>query len=124
MKNLHLLELLFLVILFQSCSSTSSVKKPKNLIDEDLMEQILYEISIMDAMSTFTPRNPEFEEMYGKPYIYIKYGIDSLQLAESDHYYAKFPRIYHKIYSNVLTRINKMKDSLDLLGKEQKKNQK
>ena len=97
---------------------------------KDILYYVFFFLWLSDCVTwviqffKLTERNPEFEEIYGKPYIYIKYGIDSLQLAESDHYYAKFPRIYHKIYSNVLTRINKMKDSLDLLGKEQKKNQK
>jgi hypothetical protein len=124
MRVLNLLVLLSLTALFQSCSSTGSVEEPENLIDENLMENILYELSILDAMSSFTPRNPDFEKIYGKPYIFLKYKIDSLQLAESDNYYAKFPRVYHKIYSNVLARMNKTKESLDLLGKEQKKNQK
>jgi len=116
MKNFILL---FLIIL-QSCTITGKIEKPHNLIDESLMINILYEISILDAMNTFNPRNPNFEEIYGRPYIYLKYGVDSLQLTKSDLYYAKFPRIYHRIYSSVLIRMNKTKDSLDLLEKEQK----
>ena len=85
------------------------------------MVNVLYEISILDAMSTFKPRNKDFEQIYGKPYIFLKYGVDSLQLAKSDQYYAKFPRVYHKIYSRVLEKMKKTKDSFDLLGKNQKK---
>ena len=108
------------VSFFYSCSCTGSVEKPDNLISESLMINILYEISILDAMSTFKPKNKDFEEIYGKPYIFIKYGVDSLQLAKSDEYYAKFPRVYHRIYSSVLEKLKKTKDSFDLLGKIEK----
>ena len=115
------LFVLILVSIFDSCNSTGSVEKPDNLISESLMVNVLYEISILDAMSTFKPRNKDFEQIYGKPYIFLKYGVDSLQLAKSDQYYAKFPRVYHKIYSRVLEKMKKTKDSFDLLGKNQKK---
>ena len=122
MKAYPFLFVFALASLLHSCSSTGSVEKPEGLIDESLMTTLLYEISIFDAMSTFKPRNPDFEEIYGKPYIYMKYGVDSLQLAESDRYYAKFPRIYHRIYSTALQRLKITKDSLDLLGKDQELN--
>ena len=121
MRLYTFLFVLILVSIFDSCSSKGSVEKPDNLINESLMVNVLYEISILDAMSTFKPRNKDFEQIYGKPYIFLKYGVDSLQLAKSDQYYAKFPRVYHKIYSRVLEKMKKTKDSFDLLGKNQKK---
>lgn len=120
MKIYTFLFVLILVSIFDSCSFTGSVEKPDNLISESLMVNVLYEISILDAMSTFKPRNKDFEQIYGKPYIFLKYGVDSLQLAKSDQYYAKFPRLYHRIYSRVLEKMKKTKDSFDLLGKNQK----
>ena len=112
--------MLIVVCLFQFCSSTGSVEKPKNLIDENLMEKVLYEITIMDAMRTFSPKNQVFQKIYGKTFIYLKYGVDSLQLAESNNYYAKFPRVYSRMYSNILVRMKRTKDSLDLMGKTTK----
>lgn len=112
---------LILTSMILSCSSTGAVEKPDNLIKESVMERVLYDIMVLDAMSTFKPKNPDFEVVYGKSYIYKKYGIDSLQLVESDNYYAKFPRIYSRLYSNILKRMDKVKDSLTELGKLQKK---
>lgn len=103
-----------------SCSTTGAVEKPDNLIKESLMERVLYDVMVLEAMNSFTPKNPNFEAVYGNPYLYKKYGIDSLQLVQSDQYYAKFPRIYSRMYSNVIKRMEKVKDSLTELGKLQK----
>ena len=104
-----------------SCSSTGDIEKPDNLIKESVMKRVLYDIMVLDAMRTFKPKNPDFEAVYSKPYIYKKYGIDSLQLVESDNYYAKFQRIYYRLYSNILKRMDKVKDSLTELDKLQRK---
>ena len=104
-----------------SCSSTGAVEKPDNLIKESVMERVLYDIIVLEAMSTCKPKNPDFESVYGKPYIYKKYGIDSLQLLQSDNYYAKFPRIYTRMYFNIQKRMGKVKDSLTELDKLQRK---
>ena len=85
------------------------------------MERVLYDIIVLEAMNTFKPKNPDFKSVYGKPYIYKKYGIDSLQLVQSDNYYAKFPRIYTWMYSNIQKRMGKVKDSLTELDKLQRK---
>jgi len=89
------------------------VEKPENLIDETRMESILYDAVMMDVMNTFSGLNPDFVEILGAPYLYKKYGIDSLQLVQSEEYYTKNPRIYHRIYSRVLTKLQKDKDSID-----------
>jgi hypothetical protein len=109
--------------IFFSCVSNASIEKPQDLIEEAIMERILYDVMVLNTMSTFKPKNPEFESVFGTPYIYKKYGIDSLQLVTSDQYYAKFPRQYFRMYSNVLERMKKTKDSLSELGKLEKKNQ-
>ncbi|MDA9844127.1 DUF4296 domain-containing protein [Flavobacteriaceae bacterium] len=102
----------FSVILLQRCSSTGAVEKPDNLIKESVMEKILYDATLMKTMMSYKPKNPDFENVLGKSYLYIKYEIDSLQLIESERYYAKFPRTYYRMYSNVLDRLNKTQDSI------------
>ena len=72
MRKYTFLYVFIYVNIFHSCTSTLSVEKPDNLISESLMVNVLYEIIILDAMSTFKPRNKDFEEIYGKPYIFLK----------------------------------------------------
>lgn len=112
MKIHYYILMFFSVILLQRCSSTGAVEKPDNLIKESVMEKILYDATLMKTMMSYKPKNPDFEDVLGKSYLYIKYEIDSLQLIESELYYAKFPRTYYRMYSNVLDRLNKTQDSI------------
>jgi hypothetical protein len=112
MKIQYYILMFFSVILLQRCSSTGAVEKPDNLIKKSVMEKILYDATLMKTMMSYKPKNPDFENVLGKSYLYIKYEIDSLQLIESERYYAKFPRTYYRMYSNVLDRLNKTQDSI------------
>ena len=47
------------------------------------MENIIYEAILMDVMITFKPKNKKFIDIIGSPYLFLKYNIDSLQLAKS-----------------------------------------
>lgn len=104
------------------CTQIGNVVKPDNLIDEDTMVQILYDATQLDVMKTFPDKNPEFETIFGRPYIYLKYGVDSLQLVESETYYLKNPRIYYKIHLKVLLLLEQRKDSFDGKFKGKKAN--
>ena len=109
---------LFLILLFGVCTNNIKVVKPKNLIDESKMEEILFEATMMQVMNTFSEKNLDFVKILGAPYLYLKHGVDSLQLMESEEYYTKNPRIYHRIYSRVLARMQKEKDSIDKIIKD------
>lgn len=110
--NRSILSLIFLFITW-GCTQMGNVAKPENLIDEDTMVQILYDATQLEVMKTFPDKNPEFEAIFGRPYIYLKYGVDSLQLVESETYYLKNPRIYYKIHLKVLLLLEQRKDSFD-----------
>ncbi len=114
----------FLVLTLYSslfgCVNSGTLEKPDNLISEEKMERILYDATIMEVMSSISEKNPVFEHILGKSYLYEKYGIDSLQLIQSENYYAKNPRIFHSIHSTVLKKMDVIKDSLDLLAKNKK----
>ena len=113
------LELVVIITLL-GCVDSGKVLKPSNLISENKMEQILYDATLMEVMSSFSKKNPAYEAILGKSYLYKKYSIDSLQLIESENYYAKNPRIFHRIHSAVLKKMDAVKDSLDLLIKNKK----
>lgn len=119
--NKAILSVLLLSILW-SCTQNGSGAKPENLIDEDTMVQILYDATQLEVMKSFPDKNPEFEAIFGRPYIYLKYGVDSLQLLESEAYYLKNPRIYYKIHLRVLLLLEQRKDSFDGKFKGQKAN--
>ena len=105
--------LIFFIMLVFSCQDPVLIEKPENLLDELTMENIIYEAIMMDVMSTFKPKNKKFIDIIGSPYLFLKYNIDSLQLARSNEYYTKNPKVMSKIYKKVLMRMERNKDSID-----------
>ena len=105
--------LIFFITLVFSCQDPALIEKPENLLDELTMENIIYEAIMMDVMSTFKPKNKKFIDIIGSPYLFLKYNIDSLQLAKSHEYYTKNPKIMSKIYNKVLRKMERSKDSID-----------
>ena len=104
---------IFILLLILYCKDHTLAYKPKNLIDELTMENIIYEAIMMDVMSTFKPKNKKFIGIVGSPYLFIKYNIDSIQLVRSNEYYTKNPKVMSKIYMKVLRRMERSKDSID-----------
>lgn len=97
MKQLFILAL---AIIAMSCSK-SGVEKPANLIEEDVMAEIFYDLAIMDAIKSHRPLSLHKKNIVPDKYIYKKYGVDSLQFANSNRYYASDIERYKKIYNEV-----------------------
>ena len=100
-----------LLILFVSIGCETS-NKPNNLIDKKQMENIIFDILILNGINTNSLMNEV--EVIGDEFIFERYSIDSLQFYESETYYSKRPRDHYEIYSNVKKRINKVIDTLSI----------
>ena len=115
MKQNIIILLLFLTF-FCNCLSNNSIKKTDNLINQEKMEAILFDLSIINSIRPSSYKNPNYSDMSLDSYIFLKYGVDSLQLVQSESYYSKIPKIYLKIYNNVEKRLKKTKDSLNKIN--------
>lgn len=93
-------------ILLLACSCEKQVvEKPDNLIDRKKMTDIIYDLSILEAMRSQKPLVLEQNGINQNTYIYKKYGIDSIQFAKSNQYYASDIAIYKQIYEDVAKRL-------------------
>ena len=97
---------LLISILIIGCSSDV----PENLISEEKMESIIFDIMILNASSSYDLKIDN--NMISDELIFRKHDIDSAQFYDSELYYSKNPRIHFNIYSNVKKRIQKSIDSL------------
>ena len=88
------------------CSSDA----PENLISEEKMESIIFDIMILNASSSYDLKIDN--NMISDELIFRKHDIDSAQFYDSELYYSKNPRIQLNIYSNVKRRIQRSIDSL------------
>ena len=97
---------LLISILIIGCSSNA----PENLISEEKMESIIFDIMILNASSSYDLKIDN--DMISDELIFRKYDIDSAQFYNSELYYSRNPKIHFNIYSNVKKRIQKSIDSV------------
>ena len=72
---------------------------PENLISEEKMESIIFDIMILNASSSYDLKIDN--SMISDELIFIKHNIDSAQFYESELYYSQNPKIHFNIYTNV-----------------------
>ena len=97
---------LLIILLFTGCSDNV----PDNLISKEKMENIIFDIMILNASSGFDLKIDD--NLLSDELIYKKHNIDSLQFFESELYYSKNPREHYEIYAKVKIKILKSIDSL------------
>ncbi|MBP4140863.1 DUF4296 domain-containing protein [Flavobacterium sp. P4023] len=107
--------------LFISCKD-DAVKKPKRLIKKEVMVDIMYDISLLDAIKYQNPTSIDSLKINPRDFIFKKYKVDSLQFATSNVYYSTDYEGYKVMFDEVAKRINKEKKSAeDIVKAEQKK---
>ena len=101
-------QVLFLFIsLFVISCSKNPVPKPDNLLDEEVMVNIIYDISILQATDGSMSYKLTEHNIKMNQYIFEKYKIDSITYRENQRYYAANARAYKKIYKKVIERLEK-----------------
>ena len=108
MKNI----IFILLILFVLVGCELSNKKPDNLIDKEQMENIIFDILILNSINANSLMSKG--EVVGDEFVFERYSVDSIQFYESEIYYSKRPRDHFEIYSNVKKRILNKMDSLSI----------
>lgn len=101
MKYLFFLVGIFFLV---SCSNNPT-PKPDNLLDEEIMVDIIFDISILqsaDGAYTYklAEANIEIDQ-----YLFDKYKIDSTTYSQNQRYYASDPKKYKKIYKKVIEKL-------------------
>tara|TARA_B100000678_G_scaffold87388_1_gene72664 strand:+ start:188 stop:505 length:318 start_codon:yes stop_codon:yes gene_type:complete len=97
---------LIIFIFIVGCSSNA----PEDLISEEKMESIIFDIMILNASSSYDLKIDN--DMISDELIFRKHDIDSAQFYNSELYYSRNPKIHFNIYSNVKRRIQKSIDSI------------
>jgi Domain of unknown function (DUF4296) len=107
------LTILSFLFLLASCNK-AEVPKPKNLIDEEVLENIIYDMSLLEAVKTQIPIDKQKFSGKTTDYIYKKYKIDSLQFVKSNQYYATDIDNYKKIFERVKDRLKTESEKLGI----------
>jgi hypothetical protein len=110
--------LLTLLVGFISCKD-EAVNKPDNLIAKDKMIDVMYDLSILEAMKYQNLASLDTYKVNPSQYIFKKYKIDSVQFAHSNIYYASNYTNYKEMYDDVIKRIEAKKIVMDSLVKKE-----
>ena len=118
MKQFIYILFIFFVI---SCQDIQPVENPENLIDQAKMEEILYEIAIVNAARGYDMQKLSKYGVAPEKYVFEKYDIDSLQYAENVSYYSSDIESYKDMYLSIQKRVEGEFTYNDSLVKRRKK---
>ncbi len=109
---MRLFATVFILMVLVSCNQ-AVIDRPDNLIDEDKMVTILYDLALLESMNSQKPAVLDSNQVDVKKYIYKKHKIDSLQFAASSQYYASDIENYKLIYEKVAEQLDEKKAVLE-----------
>lgn len=96
------------------------LEKPDNLIEKEVMINIIYDLSLLQAIKGVDQHILDSSKIDASSYVYKKYKIDSLQFAKSDQYYAtENVKHYRKMYEKVNEMLKQKKVLADTLLKKE-----
>uniref|UniRef100_UPI0040491F86 DUF4296 domain-containing protein n=1 Tax=Flavobacterium sp. TaxID=239 RepID=UPI0040491F86 len=105
--------LTLLILIFLGACGENNVEKPDNLIPQKTMEEILYDLAIIDAARISNPQSIVDAGISQQGYIFEKYKVDSLQFAQSNAYYTADVENYIQMYKGILEKIETEKTVVD-----------
>lgn len=115
------LAIILFGILILGCGGSDKPTKPDNLISQDKMSDILFDVFILNAAKGINKRVLENNGVQPQEYVYKKYNIDSLQFALSNNYYAYDTKVYEGIMDKVKQKITAEKKLNDSISEKEEK---
>lgn len=98
--------IVIILVLFLSVSCKKElVKQPAKLIEKEKMVDIMYDLSLLDAMRYQNPIPLDSVETDPVKFILRKFKVDSLQFAQSNMYYATDYEGYKEMFDEVSKRL-------------------
>lgn len=110
---------IFGFFLLLSCQDIEEMERPKDLIPQNQMVEILTDLSLLNSAKNYNKRLLEETGLKPDDYLYTKHNIDSTRLAESTRYYARNSSEIENIYKKVQANLNRLRDSLEKIQAEE-----
>ena len=104
-----------LIFAFAACNSKTEIPQPEKPIEKEVMEKILYDLAVLQALKSYSPEKLSKNSINSKTYIYQKYKIDSLQFAQNSKYYASDIEAYKIMYQKVSDKLVLEKKNIDTI---------
>ena len=116
-------KFLFIVlVLFLSVSCKKElVKEPAKLIEKEKMIDIIYDLSLLEAIKYQQPLSLDSVESNPARFIFKKYKVDSLQFVQNNMYYAADYDSYKEMFDEINARLDKEKKNTEIKLKAEEK---
>ena len=114
MKGRNLIQW-YSVILLAFCLTACQVKRPKDVLPDAKMENVLYDYHIAKAMGEETPYNESYKRLLYIESVFKKHGITKADFDSSMVWFARNPQILTKIYEKVNLRLKAERDGINHL---------
>lgn len=109
------------ILIIGACSGKNDIPEPKKPIDKEVMENILYDLALLQALKSYSPEKLTKNNINSATYIYQKYKIDSLQFVENNRYFASKIDEYNLMFDRINQRLLKQKAVVDTILKRELK---
>ena len=96
------------IVLIVFACNKNPVKKPEILLDEETMENILFDVAVLQSTKANSPEILENNNIDTKDFIYKKYKIDSATYHQNNRYYAGEMRKHKHMHKRVLERLEEL----------------
>ncbi len=106
---------------FFSCQDVKAPEKPKDLITENKMIDILTEAYLANAARSVDNKSIIGKGIVIDTIVYKNFGVDSLQFAKSNAYYAADVNKYIELFQKVEIRLNVLQSNLDSIQQIEKR---
>ena len=105
-------EIILMLLLLSSCVNVEEAP-PENLIGEEKMADLIFELAVLDAAKGFVPKDQKERIELDADSFYMFHEIDSAQFTSSNAYYAKHPKAYLRIVSMAKTKLEKFNKNIE-----------
>ncbi|WP_343695793.1 DUF4296 domain-containing protein [Flavobacterium sp.] len=109
--------LILLVLLLSVSCKKEVVKQPAKLISKEKMIDIMYDLSLLEAMKYQHTELLDSTDTNPTKFIFKKYKVDSLQFAQNNVYYASDYENYKDMFDEVGERLKKVERATDSIVK-------
>lgn len=110
---------LILFVVLIACEANTANPPPADLIPEDTMEKILYDINLLKTIKNNRFGGEVPKEILNNNYILRKYNIADSTLKQNQIYYAQSPKRLFAMYNRIYKRLEKVEDSISVLVKKE-----
>ena len=109
--------ILLVFLLLSSCTQVEEVP-PENLIGEEKMADLIFELAVLDAAKGFVSKDQKGRIVLDADSFYQFHEIDSAQFTSSNAYYAKQPKAYLRIVSMAKAKLKEFEKNMEEVDNE------